>query len=79
MSSAAVTVKGQVTIPIEVRRKLGLRQGSRVEFRVLPDRVELVVAHASAEIDGNGFGMLKSKRKPVPVDFDAARLLRDDR
>lgn len=76
MSSAAVTVKGQVTIPIEVRRKLGLRQGSRVEFKVLADRVELVVAHASAEIGGQGFGMLKSKRKPVPADFDPAQLLR---
>lgn len=32
MSSATVTTKGQVTIPIDVRTKLGLRPGSRVAF-----------------------------------------------
>lgn len=49
MTTAAVTLKGQVTIPVEIRRKLGLRQGSRVEFRVLEDRVELAVAHRPGE------------------------------
>lgn len=76
MSSASVTVKGQVTIPIEVRRKLGLRQGSRVEFKVLQDRVELTVAHQPPESGGQGFGMLKSRRQPVAADFDPAQLLR---
>ena len=32
MSSATVTSKGQVTIPVEVRNKLGLRPGSRLAF-----------------------------------------------
>lgn len=32
MSSATVTSKGQVTIPVEVRSKLGLRPGSRLAF-----------------------------------------------
>lgn len=27
-----VTEKGTVTIPVEIRRRLGLRRGSRVEF-----------------------------------------------
>ncbi len=27
-----ITSKGQVTVPVEIRRKLGLRQGDRVEF-----------------------------------------------
>ena len=30
MSSATVTSKGQVTIPVDVRAKLGLRPGSRL-------------------------------------------------
>lgn len=75
MSHAAVTVKGQITIPIEVRRRLGLRQGSRVEFHVLEDRVELRVAHQPQVVSGEGFGMLKSRRPAVPVDFDPASLL----
>lgn len=32
MSSATVTSKGQVTIPVDVRSKLGLRPGSRLTF-----------------------------------------------
>ncbi len=32
-----VTSKGQVTIPLEIRDKLGLTASSEVEFEVLPD------------------------------------------
>lgn len=32
MTSATVTSKGQVTIPADVRTKLGLRPGSRLAF-----------------------------------------------
>jgi antitoxin PrlF len=32
MVTAAVTSKGQITIPIEVRKKLGLKPGKRVRF-----------------------------------------------
>ena len=32
MTSATVTSKGQVTIPVEVRARLGLRPGSRLAF-----------------------------------------------
>ncbi len=32
MSTATVTTKGQITIPADVRRRLGLASGDRVEF-----------------------------------------------
>jgi AbrB family looped-hinge helix DNA binding protein len=32
MTTAAVTSKGQITIPLEVRKKLGLKPGDRVRF-----------------------------------------------
>lgn len=32
MSTATVTSKGQVTIPIDVRQKLGIHPGTRVQF-----------------------------------------------
>lgn len=34
MPNATLTSKGQVTIPVEVREKLGLKTGDRLEFRV---------------------------------------------
>ena len=32
MATAAVTSKGQITIPVEVRKKLGIKPGDRVRF-----------------------------------------------
>jgi AbrB family looped-hinge helix DNA binding protein len=38
-----VTQKGQVTIPLEVRRALGIRPGTNVEFALDADGARLVV------------------------------------
>jgi antitoxin PrlF len=32
--TATMTSKGQVTIPVDVRRRLGLKQGDRIAFEV---------------------------------------------
>jgi antitoxin PrlF len=37
-----VTSKGQVTIPLQVRRRLGIEPGSEVEFEIVDDGVRLV-------------------------------------
>ena len=37
MAEAAVTSKGQITIPVEVRRAMGLKAQDRVVFTLLPD------------------------------------------
>ncbi|HMM80471.1 MAG TPA: AbrB/MazE/SpoVT family DNA-binding domain-containing protein [Pyrinomonadaceae bacterium] len=39
-----VTSKGQVTIPIEVRTKLGIRPGTEVDFVIKGDYARLVKA-----------------------------------
>lgn len=75
MSSLSVTSKGQVTIPKSIRQKLGIRAGSRVEFRIVGDRAEIEVVNAPAAAAVSGFGLLKSKRKSAPADFDVASLL----
>lgn len=36
-----VTVKGQVTIPVEMREKLGLHPNSEVEFALVGDSVRI--------------------------------------
>jgi AbrB family looped-hinge helix DNA binding protein len=33
MELAKLTSKGQITIPVEIRRKLGLREGDKVSFQ----------------------------------------------
>jgi AbrB family looped-hinge helix DNA binding protein len=71
MSTAVLTSKGQVTIPAEVRRRMGIDTGDRIEF---------------VEVEGGGFvikpavddvrslkGLLKKPDKPVSVEeMDAA-------
>lgn len=76
MDTTSVTSKGQVTIPKAVRQKLGIRQGSRIEFLLVGDHVEMRVKPAPAEFVPSGFGMLKSRRRAVPADFDPASLLK---
>jgi antitoxin PrlF len=48
MTTATLTSKGQITIPADVRRALGVQTGDRVEFvEVQPGRFELVAATRS--------------------------------
>lgn len=75
MEVTSVTSKGQVTIPKELRQVLGIRQGSRIEFRLVGDHVEMRVK-SSPTVSAMGFGMLKTRRKAVPADFDPAKLIR---
>jgi len=75
MDTTSVTSKGQVTIPKETRRQLGIRQGSRIEFVMDGDRVELRVKSTPASALGNGFGLVTSRKSSVPVDFGPASLL----
>lgn len=46
---ATITSKGQVTIPQEIRKRLGLRTGDKVEF--VPQRRLTVVRRAKGEKD----------------------------
>ena len=76
MEATSVTSKGQVTIPKEVRQQLGIRQGSRIEFALVGDHVEMRVKSSPTGVPNSGFGMLKSRRSAVPVDVDPATLLK---
>ena len=75
MDNSSVTSKGQVTIPKEIRRELGIRQGSRVAFAVRNGKAELRVLHRALGSAASGFGMLRARRRHMPADFDAATLL----
>ena len=48
MVSATVTSKGQITIPLEIRKLLKLNTGDRLQFvQSSPGHVELVVCNVS--------------------------------
>ncbi len=75
METTSVTSKGQVTIPKPLRQQLGLRRGSKVEFVLVGDHAEMHIVSKPVDLPASGFGMLKSKRAAVPVDFEPASLL----
>lgn len=75
MDASTVTRKGQVTIPKEVRRVLGIRQGSRVVFAAKNGKAEMRVLHRAPEAVASGHGLLGARGKTLPPDFDVASLL----
>lgn len=65
MAEAAVTSKGQFTIPVDVRQAMGLQAQDRVVFTVLPDGT--TVMRAKRRSLKEFVGSLKRRRKRVPV------------
>ena len=47
MELAKVTSKGQITIPIEIRRKLGVKEGDKILF--VEERGRIVMMNSSME------------------------------
>ena len=66
MPSATVTSKGQITIPVEVRRRLRLHAGAKVQF-VRNDAGETVIRAKTGDIR-NLFGCLKYDGPPLTID-----------
>lgn len=54
MSLATFTRKGTLTIPVDVRKALGLRPEDTVRFTLLPDGAVLMRAQARALDELNG-------------------------
>ena len=69
--TATVTAKGQVTLPVEVRKRLGLRPGSKLEFIVIDDeRLEVVPV---SETVSSLKGMVPKPRRALSLaDMDRA-------
>lgn len=67
-----MTSKGQGTNPKALRQQLGLGQGSRVCFELVDAHIEGSPWKPRQSLPAIGFGLLKGRRPPVPVGFDAA-------
>jgi AbrB family looped-hinge helix DNA binding protein len=72
-----MTSKGQVTIPRDVRQHFGLKQGMAISFAIEGDHITLRAAHVPSDSKKSGFGLVRSRRKGVPANFDVASLLTD--
>jgi AbrB family looped-hinge helix DNA binding protein len=71
MTAATLTTKGQITIPIDVRRALNVEAGDRVEFvQIEPGRFEVIAATRSVRDLKGRFG--KPGRTVTLEEMDAA-------
>lgn len=68
MIESTVTVKGQTTVPAEVRQQVGATAGARLVWHVLPDGRILVRAKTRSVLDLAGMVKLA---KPAHVRVDA--------
>jgi AbrB family looped-hinge helix DNA binding protein len=65
MATATLTSKGQITIPLAVRRKLGLDAGDRVEFVELAPG-EFALKPATEDVRSLK-GMIRPPARPVSI------------
>jgi AbrB family looped-hinge helix DNA binding protein len=63
-NTSVITRKGQVTIPIEIRRALGFNEGDRVMFIREGNDVRITTAHGVA---ARTAGMLSAYRREPPL------------
>ena|SRR5580658_10198396 len=54
MPTATLTSKGQITIPIEVRKALGLKPGARIDFYEIEDGEYALRAKSGSIMDMRG-------------------------
>lgn len=74
MATATLTSKGQVTIPREVRQKLGVDAGDRVEFvEIAPGEFAL---KAATEDVRSLKGMIRRTGSPVAIEAMNAAIKR---
>ena len=80
MRSVTVSMKGQVVLLAEVRRRMKIEPGTRLKMELSADGQAVTLRHPSAEKTSrveDGFGMLKARRHVRIEDMDGARILAD--
>lgn len=71
---ATITSKGQITIPKEVRERMGLKQGEKLLFRFGTDGVR-IVRMASDPMDR----LETARQRAAPLSADMTELLERER
>jgi len=65
VQESTVTVKGQTTLPKDVRTALGLTSGDRVRYVILEGEVRIVKARSVKDLKGM---LARSSRKSVSLE-----------
>jgi len=73
MITSTLTSKGQITLPVDVRRRLGLEQGDRVSFDVRGDGVVELRREGRSLLAS--VGLLKPSVRGVTVEQMEAAVL----
>ena len=78
MGSVTVSVKGQIVLPAEVRRRMKIEAGTRLKVELSADGQAVTLRRPSGEKTSrieDGFGMLKARRHVRIADMDGAGIL----
>ncbi len=65
MQESTITVKGQTTLPRDVRAALGLTSGDRVRYVILDGEVRILKARSVKELRG---ALARSDQRPVSLE-----------
>ena len=68
MTTTNITVKGQVTVPVRLRRMLGLEAGDRVRLSAEGGRIYLEKAPEISAL----FGVVKARKSATLAQMDSA-------
>ena len=68
MTTARLTVKGQISIPVRLRKMLGLQAGDRIRFSAEGGRLYLEKEPDISAI----FGVVKARKPATLAQMDAA-------
>ena len=71
-ATATVTSKGQITIPVEIRRELHVRPGDRIKF--IAESGEVRVVRAKSWVDATS-GMFKDAATQPPPTAEELRVI----
>lgn len=77
MELAKVTSKGQITIPIEIRKKLGIREGSKVLFLEDAGKVYLVNSSMEALREAQKAFEGEAERIGLETEEDVVKLIKE--
>jgi antitoxin PrlF len=77
-SSSTISSKGQITVPLEIRRRLGLKEGDRVEFVVEGERTILRPAHPPENPFDRYLGVLPAFRSKREINAWVSSLRDED-